>query len=61
MGGINMIKQIIFIIAIIALIAFCVTRTTSNGNIGKGQKVAIWVGVVLLVAILAAAIIHFIK
>lgn len=61
MGGINMVKLIIFIIAIIALIAFCITRTTSNGNIGKGQKAAIWVGVVLLVAILAAAIIHFIK
>lgn len=56
-----MVKLIIFIIAIIALIAFCVTRTTSNNNIGRGQKVAIWVGVVLLVAILAAAIIHFIK
>lgn len=56
-----MVKLIIFIIAIIALIAFYVTRTTSNGNIGKGQKAAIWVGVVLLVAILAAAIIHFIK
>lgn len=56
-----MVKLIIFIIAIIALIAFCITRTTSNGNIGKGQKEAIWVGVVLLVAILAAAIIHFIK
>lgn len=41
-----MIKLIIFIIAIIALIAFYVTRTTSNGNIGKGQKAAIWVGVV---------------
>lgn len=61
MGGINMVKLIIFIIAIIALIAFCVTRATSNGNIGKGQKVAIGVGVVLLVALLAAAIIHFIK
>lgn len=56
-----MVKLIIFITAIIALIAFCVTRATSNGNIGKGQKAAIWVGVVLLVAILAAAIIHFIK
>lgn len=61
MGGINMIKLIIFVIAIIALIAFCVTRTTSNGNIGKGQKVAIWVGVALLVAILAAVIVHLIK
>ena len=56
-----MIKLIIFIIAIIALIAFCVTRTTSDNNIGKGQKMAIWVGVALLMAILAAAIIHFIK
>lgn len=56
-----MIKLIIFIIAIIALIAFCITRTTSNGNIGKGQKAAIWIGVVFLITILAAAIIHFIK
>lgn len=56
-----MIKLIIFIIAIISLIAFCVTRITSNGNIGKGQKVAIWVGIVFLVAILAAVIVHLIK
>lgn len=56
-----MVKLIIFIIAIITLIAFYVTQITSNNNIGRGQKVAIWVGVVLLVAILAAAIIHFIK
>ena len=56
-----MVKLIIFIIAIIAMIAFCVTRTTSNGNIGKGQKVAIWIGVAFLITILAASIIHFIK
>lgn len=56
-----MIKLIIFIIAIISLIAFYVTRTTSNGNIGKGQKVAIWVGIVFLVATLAAVIVHLIK
>lgn len=56
-----MVKLIIFIIAIIALIAFCVTRTTASNNIGKGQKVAIWVGVVFLVAILAAVIVHFVK
>lgn len=52
---------IIFVIAIIALIAFCVTRTTSNGNIGKGQKVAIWVGVAFLIAMLVAVIINFVK
>lgn len=56
-----MIKLIIFIIAIIALIAFCVTRTTSDNNIGKGQKIVIWAGVAFLLTILAAAIIHFIK
>lgn len=44
-----------------AFLSNCVTRTTSDNNIGKGQKMAIWVGVALLVAILAAAIIHFIK
>lgn len=56
-----MVKLIIFIIAIIALIAFCVTRTTSNGNIGKGQKVAIWIGVAFLIAMLVAVIINFVK
>lgn len=56
-----MIKLIIFIIAIIALIAFCVTRTTSDNNIGKGQKVAIWVGVAFLIAMLVASIVHFVK
>jgi len=61
MGGIDMIKLIIFIIAINALIAFCVTRIVANNNIGKGQKVAIWVGVAFLIAMLVTGIVHFMK
>lgn len=56
-----MIKLIIFIIAIIALIAFCVTRAVSNNNVGIGQRVAIWVGVAFLIAMLVAVIINFVK
>lgn len=56
-----MVKLIIFIIAIIALIAFCVTRAVSNNNVGIGQRVAIWVGVAFLIAMLVAVIINFVK
>lgn len=56
-----MIKLIIFIVTIIALIIFCITRATSSGNIGKVQKITIWIGIIFLAAMLIASIIHFIN
>lgn len=51
-----MIKLIIFIVTIIALIIFCITRATSSGNIGKIQKITIWIGIIFLAAMLIASI-----
>jgi hypothetical protein len=46
-----MVKLIIFIIVILALIIFCVTRTISTSSISRGQRIIIYIGIMFLIAI----------
>lgn len=41
MGGIDMVKLIIFITVILSIIIFCTTRTISSGSTGKNQRITI--------------------
>lgn len=61
MGGIDMVKLIIFIIVILSIIIFCTTRTISSGSTGKNQRITIWIGIIFLVTMLIVSIIHFIN
>lgn len=56
-----MIKLIIFIVVILALIIFCITRTMSTNSISKWQRITIWTGIMFLIAMLIASIIYLIN